>query len=399
MRMNPGELKLELLCKGIRLDTSVTKENIRKILRTRGGLGSGLEIILPDDLWVNAPVVEDFAKSSPYKLVKDGNFYITKNGEEVAKVNIPRNPEFYTKKTSDGTEMIKIGIMQGGYLAFYLGPKCGYWEKGLNCRFCSSGLNVGRTENERKTVEQVVEVTKEAFNEGIADFIHINMGFIPDESRGLKLLGPYVRALKKEINTLIAIQTNPPKTNEWIDYAYSIGVDSMSFDFEIFDKEIFAKICPGKAKLIGQERFFEAMEYAGNVFPNGATAGEIIAGLEPVESTIAGIDYITSVGALPIVCVFRPLKHTYLERESPPNPKDICSVFAHMYEACKKNRIRMCLVDKVPLVIMPFEGRYFSQQRVSLGDRIANTFFKTKFGKKIFCKAGDVRRGRKTQKK
>ena len=40
----------------------------RPILRTRAGLGSGLEAVLPGDLWTNVPVVEPFAAESPYTV-------------------------------------------------------------------------------------------------------------------------------------------------------------------------------------------------------------------------------------------------------------------------------------------------------------------------------------------
>ena len=55
---NPAWLKLDLYCKGLRLDDScfVEQDGGRKILRTRAGLGSGLELILPGGLWTNVPV-------------------------------------------------------------------------------------------------------------------------------------------------------------------------------------------------------------------------------------------------------------------------------------------------------------------------------------------------------
>ncbi len=71
---NPAWLKLDLYCKGLRLDDScfVEQDGGRKILRTRAGLGSGLELILPGGLWTNVPVTEGFARQSPYTLHRDG---------------------------------------------------------------------------------------------------------------------------------------------------------------------------------------------------------------------------------------------------------------------------------------------------------------------------------------
>ncbi len=70
IRKNPALLKLDLYCKGIRIadDSFVEAHGGRKLLRTRAGLGSGLEVILPGGLWTNIPVLESFARQSPYRI-------------------------------------------------------------------------------------------------------------------------------------------------------------------------------------------------------------------------------------------------------------------------------------------------------------------------------------------
>ena len=49
------------------------------VTRTRAGLGSGLEIIIPshpEDIYMNVPLLEKFVKDSPYTLVKRNGQYI-----------------------------------------------------------------------------------------------------------------------------------------------------------------------------------------------------------------------------------------------------------------------------------------------------------------------------------
>ena len=43
-RLNPGYLKLDLFCKGLRIGDDCRTEDGRPVLRVRAGLGSGLEI-------------------------------------------------------------------------------------------------------------------------------------------------------------------------------------------------------------------------------------------------------------------------------------------------------------------------------------------------------------------
>ena len=67
MSVSPALLKLDLYCRGLRLDDScvLERDGGRQILRTRAGLGSGLELVLPGGLWTNVPVSERFAARSP----------------------------------------------------------------------------------------------------------------------------------------------------------------------------------------------------------------------------------------------------------------------------------------------------------------------------------------------
>ncbi|MBU4304892.1 MAG: radical SAM protein [Candidatus Omnitrophica bacterium] len=363
MEINAGKLKLDLYCRGIKIDPAIHEEKIRKRLRVRGGLGSGVEVILPHNIWVNIPVFEKFVMDSPYELKEEKEeFYIYKNSMRIVRVDVAKTIEFYHKKTSEGNLMREIGIMHGGALAFYLGPRCEFWATGQNCRFCAVGLNVGLIEKEEKSIGDVVEVAREAFREGVADFIHINTGYSSDESCGIKTIIPYVKALKQAVNASIAIQTLPPRDNKWIDFAYEAGADSVSFNFEFWGASAFNAICPGKSLKIGQQRFLDAIKYAVKIFPNGSVAGEIIAGLEPIEETMRAIDFITAAGALPIVCVFRPVKGTLLEHEKSPDPEKLAPIFEYMYRQCNANGVRMNLVDKVSLVIMPIEGRFFAQK-------------------------------------
>src|SRR5512146_2293548 len=74
---NPALLKLDLYCRGMRIDDSchVTEDGGRAVLRTRAGLGSGLELVLPGGLWTNVPVTESFTRSSPYVLHRTLDHY------------------------------------------------------------------------------------------------------------------------------------------------------------------------------------------------------------------------------------------------------------------------------------------------------------------------------------
>ncbi|MBA7539186.1 hypothetical protein ES705_31465 [subsurface metagenome] len=199
-KLNPGILKLELFCKGMRIDPSCDLGNdARLVSRIRAGLGSGLEMILPDNLYANIPILEEFAKKSPFLLIKrSGRYYITKEGSDLCQVTIPSQPLWYQKRTSNGTLMSRVGMLQGTYLAIYPARVCSYWvsEPKQNCRFCATGLNVGVTEEAEKSVQDVVETAVAARKESRITFVHFNTGYC--EGKALDILVPYVKAVKEK---------------------------------------------------------------------------------------------------------------------------------------------------------------------------------------------------------
>src|SRR5512132_518433 len=100
----------------MRLDDSclVEEDGGRKILRTRAGLGSGLELILPGGLWTNVPVTEAFAAQSPYTLHREnGAYMLRRDGQDMAPVTLSPRPRWYEEKTSTGKPMTRIGTLQG----------------------------------------------------------------------------------------------------------------------------------------------------------------------------------------------------------------------------------------------------------------------------------------------
>jgi len=367
--LNPCELQIDLFCRGLRVNPSCTlEEDARLMSRTRAGLGSGLEIILPGplkDIWVNVPIEEDFVAGSPYTLYKEGTAYRLRDQRQgfVYPVRIPSEPSWYTRSTSSGTPMCRVGVLQGTYLGIYISNSCLFWytQPAAHCRFCTTGLNVGVNEQVNKPISEVVEVAQAAKEESGVTFVHLNSGF--HAGHDLDLTAPYVKALKEQVGTLVGVQLTPTLDFWKYDRLIDLGADHFSFCYECHNPEYFARICPGKERWIGQKTFLRAMEYAARKLPRGAVSGEIIAGLEPIEDTLAAIDYITSVGAFPTVCVFRPTVGSDLEGHPVPEFDSMLRVFRHVYEACRRHWIPIDLAPNidVSLIVQPGDTLYLAE--------------------------------------
>jgi uncharacterized radical SAM superfamily protein len=187
----------------------------------------------------------------------------------------------------------------------------------------------------------------------------------------LDILEPYILRIKRELGLLVGVQTPPHRDLRRYDHLREIGVNRVSFCFEIFDRTLFREICPGKDAEYGLDFYLEAIRYCAALARQGprlepwVTNGEIIAGLEPPESSIRAIDWITSVGAIPTVCVFRPLVGTDLADSVPPDTEALIPVFRRLYEACMSQGLPIgCAPDVyVSLVLLPEECAPLSEKR------------------------------------
>ena len=195
MSLNACELEIDLFCKGMRVADDVSLDGARGVSRTRAGLGSGLEVVIPtgswlkDAIWVNVPVVESFTKRSPYILTeRSGHTFRIRDerdGTEYA-IDIPSEPPWYHQLTSRDVPMSRVGVLQGTYLGIYANPVCAFWHATpkLNCRFCTTGMNVGDAEVVEKAIEDVVETCHAAKDQSGITFVHFNGGY--HGTRGLE---------------------------------------------------------------------------------------------------------------------------------------------------------------------------------------------------------------------
>src|SRR5262245_3599642 len=334
---NPALLKLDLFCVGLQLDDScfIERDGGRAVMRTRAGLGSGLELILPGGLWTNVPVAEGFASRSPYVLRRSASGYAIHRGAEAkVPVDLSPRPGWYDRRTSTGKTMTRIGSLQGTYLAIYPAKVCDYWlvkPQRENCKFCSVGLNLGVDDATSKSVDEVLEVVEAARSESGITYVDFNTGHYESDSY-LDILMPYIERVKRQTGLLVGVQTPPHHDLKRYDELRRLGVNRVSFCFEVFDPQRFVEICPGKHRQYGLARYLEAVRYCARL--SGMRGGEpwvcngeIIAGLEDPASSMAAIDRITGVGAIPTVCVFRPLRGTDLEDLPPPRTEDLIPVF------------------------------------------------------------------------
>ena len=394
--LSPVHLKLELAIRGLRLSESLARESAFASVASARDFGSrDLELLLPSEILARCPVGTSTAEKSSYELVVDNDrFFIVHGGggrEERTEVSVVPPPLFYQHETSKGTPMWQIGTVHAGYISIDPATSCGFAANGLACQFCTLAGSTGSHEVELRSIEEVLEVIEAAFKEGAAEFVYLNTGYFDSEDGGFAFLEPYLEAVKRQFDTLVAVQVHPPRDDKWIDRTYAAGADALSYAVEIYDPDVLSKICHGRSQLIGRDRYWEALAHAARIFPSGTVWSDLIVGLEPADSTRKGIDALTSMGVLPVLSLFRPLDETALRDYPLPDPEEVAPLYAYLYKAVRDARINVQFMRDLGYAVTPIEARFFAGEEAKL-DVAVSSFYRSPIGGRAVRALSKLRR-------
>ncbi len=390
LRLNPGYLKLDLLISGVHIHPSVIENGSIRNEAIADGLINSLDIIINDSTPVAAPLYNTFLSSSPYLLEKkEDRYFLIKDGIQIP-VQISQFPDFYFKRTRWGTLIGEICSFHGNLLTIFPMGRCKLSFNHMECIQCEEMMLKGELKRSIKPLDEIMETIETCLKEKRIEIVHLSMGYVDSEDRGIFILQPYIRSIRKNFGLMISVDAFPPKINEWIDWSYAIGVDSIRYNMFVFDPDVFSLLLPLRSAIIGRERYLEALEYATTAFPSGAVSTNIFVGLESVESTIQAIDYLTKRGIIPILPIFNYFD-SFITPFKEIKPEDLIPVYIHLYKRVRKNKLNMNWIKEVSIIATPIEGRFFSGESAALFD-IINNLSKSSFGIKIQKSISNLRR-------
>jgi hypothetical protein len=369
--VNPGHLKLELALQGVCLDPGLVSSPAPR----------AVELLLPEEVIAFAPVlhVETVAdRPAALRLQRDGDRFQLLRGGERIEVRLNQTPAFYSASTRIGTPMRQIGSVFGSFIALSPLGGCGFSLHGGPCPLCAGENDECRTPTSPPEPADVVDTVRAAFAEGAVEFVLFNAGATETESEdgGMAALEPYVRAVKRHFDTFVAIQIHPPASHRWIDRTYATGVDAVSYSLEAHDPAELARLCPGRVSRIGRQRYEDALAHAASIFPSGTVWSELLAGAEPPDSTMRGIDELTRMGVLPVLSFSHP--DACARSPKPPRAEEMLPVLAYLFQAVRQAKINMGWVHDLSFAITPFEARYFGDEDARLS--VAQQFYRSRLG-------------------
>jgi len=402
---NPGLLKLELMVQGVQLDPELyVRARGEEAFRNYFANTRDIELWLPEGMHVTAPVGR-----SPYILIERGGEFVLqvdpdrlpeeRRGDELpgpVPIHFKEPGEFYTRNSTRGIPLSSIGTIRGSYLALSPTSACDFLGGEHQCSFCSLSEIPAPGKIE---VDDVLEAVAVARDTAPVDVVYLSTGYASRPDSGVQDLEPFIRAIKHRFDILVAVDALPPSEDSWVDRTYAMGVDAISYNLEIFDPVLFEQICPGPSRMLGRDRFLEALEYAVGVFPSGAVICHLMVGMEELSSTAEGVETLTKAGIIPVLPLFRPFKgldmrlKPTLAREARDRlkPEALAGLYGLLYRKVRQHRLPLNWARHVSVASTPLEGRFFTGEEARLLvflDKLA----RTGLGRVTRARLADLRR-------
>lgn len=282
---------------------------------------------------------------SPYLVDADreGVLRLYLSGEAISKAVYPPVPQYYNLEYSFDKPIGEVApAIEWGYLIYLtVFRNCQYFGKDEECQFCDINHNwrqqkrEGRPYTGIKDPAHVVEaLEKIAANDAVAQAFTITGGSVTGKLGGkdeVEFYLQYVRAipdrLKERFISKMVIQA-------WelddCKKAVDAGVKIYHPNYEVWDGELFKKLCPGKERFIGRETWINRVTASANVFgaqhviPNFVGGVEMADGVgfsdedKAVASTSEGLEFFMSRGIVPRFTTWCPEPFTPLGESAPP---------------------------------------------------------------------------------
>ncbi|MDO8671931.1 MAG: hypothetical protein Q7O66_10945, partial [Dehalococcoidia bacterium] len=192
-------------------------------------------------------------------------------------------------RTSKGT--LITSLITRKHRCFFLAPLryCDFLGRGEGCKFCN--YNAAHDHAKARGIKYAIalnlEDTAEAYKI-LASEIRIvegrfQSGAISDDEKEAK---QQIRFLERiaggaSYKPHLAMSV-PPMSRKNLQRLKDAGLDGINSNIEVWDRELFAEICPGKDKHRGYERYLQSMTEAVDVFGTGHVGCSLVGGVTQI---------------------------------------------------------------------------------------------------------------------
>jgi hypothetical protein len=310
------ELKLRILAEGLAITDEARVWLSQAIGSTQlssfdYASTSGLILKLEDDVWVNAPISDYNAnfvnQPSTILYVANNQLYIRHKTQE-SRAWYCLQPAYHTAENNK--EALSYVVTHGDRVR--LSPMTGC---SMACKFC----NIPYEERyELKPIDKCLRYLHLAIDDPVQPAQHIMVsGGTPRMQDIFNHQELYRRILQEFPNIPVDIMMIPIGDILDLEELRLLGVSQLSINLEIYDLNQARALAPQKYRT-GRDQYLDFIEKATEILGERRVRSMLMVGLEPLESTLAGVQAIAERGGIPVLSPFRPDPATPLKDIPPP---------------------------------------------------------------------------------
>ena len=355
-----AKLKFDLLSFGMSIDDSATSalQLTRQDLTIRDGIAGGLEVWFCNNIHVNVPIKEFFSLISPYRLIfikNDNQFAIADQHNNAIPIGIAPLPSFVERFTSRGTPMVDVGQMMLDRLSLEIVHGCIFNSiNGLACKFCELGAEA-ITFN--ITLEDIRELVLFCLDSPSINLRHILLGGSTPSPTKWDIFFKVIELIRMYTDKPIYLMISPPDKFNKIKTLKQLGLNEIGINLEFFNRNIAKRIMPGKGS-IPLKNYSDVLDFAVELWgSSGSVRSILIVGIEPLDDTIKGVEFLAAKGVLPILSPFRPIPGTPLHNHPPAASELLYEAWDKGQEIAEKYGLTLgptCIACKNNTISMPY---------------------------------------------
>lgn len=268
-------------------------------------------------------------RDSGYHLRND------RDGEDID-IRFEPLPDWMKAKTSDGFPMAQAGVsLHSDMMVINVAPGCEYFlhkqdGESMRCKFCSYGAPDERTAHLGQvagqlhvpdlTLQRMAEAMTAALAETTIRHIYLVGGSLTDWRQEGERFLKLARAVKAANTDAVPVTLGSGALPDDIlqQFFDEDLVDNVCFNLEVWSEPLFAKVCPGKHRYVGYDRWIASLEKAVELWGRGRVYSAMVAGIElepehemdwrqAADLCIAGARDLCSRGIIPIYSLYWPI--------------------------------------------------------------------------------------------
>ncbi len=269
------------------------------------------------------------SRDDGYTLHRDGS-------DETLAIAFEPLPDWMRSQTSDGFPMAQTGLsMHGDMGVINIAPGCEYFlekvdKQSMRCTFCAYGAPDRRTQDlgqvagvvslPDRTYHRIQETLQAALAECDLRHLYLVGGSMTDwHQEGRRFLE--IARVVKEVNhdEVPVMCGSGALPDDVIDQLHTEQlVQGVCFNLEVWSPGLFERICPGKQRYVGYDRWIGALEHGVSRFGRERVYTAMVAGIElepefelswqeAADLAVQGAEDLCSRGIIPIYSLYWPV--------------------------------------------------------------------------------------------